>query len=106
MQVACIPPPPCLRVCRLRCCCRLHYPELDQPDGTADKYVAELSALADWRQEQAARLPQMVWMDTGPQVGASRLLLTPGQAACRRAAVFFQTVLAGVQLSRGLGLRS
>ena len=88
--------------CRRRRCCRLHYPELDQPDGTADRYVAELSALADWRQEQAARLPQMVWIDTGPQVGAGWLIPTLGQPAC---SCFYGCVLAYVRPPLFLGLR-
>jgi hypothetical protein len=56
--------------CRCWHCCRLHYEtpgEKGKPVNES-KLVTELAALATWRQQHKANLPQLVWMDAPVQV--------------------------------------
>ena len=57
----------CCRCCN---CCRLHYetPGDKGKPANESKLVTELAALAAWRQQHKAKLPQLVWMDAPVQV--------------------------------------
>ncbi len=51
--------------------CRLHYPtpgDGGQPLNASELY-RHMAALSDWRQQHAAELPKLVWMDAPVQVG-------------------------------------